>query len=81
MFAGWYGLIRARPGPTPDESFVVIRFADPKKFNVNFADLLTMIPNSFMSRRNTVVVEGGKMGFAMEVILGPIIDEMMDRRG
>lgn len=22
VFAGWYGLIRARPGPTPDESFI-----------------------------------------------------------
>jgi phosphoribulokinase len=71
----------ARDIPTPDESFVVIRFADPQKFNIDFADLLTMIPNSFMSRRNTIVVGGGKMGFAMEIILGPIIDEMMDRRG
>ena len=66
--------------PTPDESFVIIRFADPKKFNVSFPDLLSMIPNSFMSRRNSMVVPGGKMGFAMEVILGPIIDQMMDER-
>lgn len=70
----------ARDIPTPDESFVVIRFADPKKFDVDFPDLLTMIPNSFMSRRNTVVVPGGKMGYAMEIILGPIIDVMMDQR-
>jgi len=67
--------------PTPDESFVVIRFADPAKFDIDFPYLLNMIPNSFMSRRNTVVVPGGKMGFAMEVILGPIIDRMMDKRG
>ncbi|HID07889.1 MAG TPA: phosphoribulokinase, partial [Armatimonadetes bacterium] len=66
---------------TPDESFVVIRFADPEKFDVNFPDLLSMIPDSFMSRRNTIVVPGGKMGFAMEIILGPIIDKMMDERG
>ncbi|MFM1891302.1 MAG: phosphoribulokinase [Pseudomonadota bacterium] len=71
----------ARDIPTPDESFVVIRFADPKKFDIDFPALLSMVPNSFMSRRNTMVVPGGKMGFAMEVVLGPIIDKMMDERG
>jgi phosphoribulokinase len=68
----------ARDIPTPDESFVVIRFKDPKKFDTNFEYLLSMIQNSFMSRRNTIVVPGGKMGFAMEIILGPIIERMMD---
>ncbi|MCG6965193.1 MAG: phosphoribulokinase [Chromatiaceae bacterium] len=71
----------ARDIPTPDESFVVIRFADPKKFHTNFPYLLSMINGSFMSRRNSIVVPGGKMGFAMEVIFGPIIDQMMDERG
>ncbi|MCU7959389.1 MAG: phosphoribulokinase [gamma proteobacterium symbiont of Bathyaustriella thionipta] len=66
--------------PTPDESFVVIRFRDPAKFNVDFPGLLSMIEHSFMSRRNTIVVPGGKMGFAMEIILGPIIEDMMDDR-
>ncbi len=67
----------ARDIPTPDESFVVIRFRDPKKFNTDFPYLLNMIPNSFMSRRNTIVVPGGKMGFAMELILAPIIHDML----
>ena len=71
----------ARDIPTPDESFVVIRFADPEKFDIHFPDLLDMIPDSFMSRRNTIVVPGGKMGFAMEIILGPVIDKMMHERG
>ena len=70
----------ARDIPTPDESFVVIRFADPAKFDIDFPYLLNMIPNSFMSRRNTIVVPSGKMGYAMEIILGPIIDRMMDER-
>jgi phosphoribulokinase len=30
-----------------------------------------------MSRRNSIVVPGGKMGFAMELILAPIIQEMI----
>lgn len=70
----------ARDIPTPDESFVVIRFADPKKFSTDFPYLLNMIPNSFMSRRNTIVVPGGKMGYAMEIVLAPIIEEMMANR-
>ena len=70
----------ARDIPTPDESFVVIRFRDPKKFNIDFPYLLSMINGSFMSRRNDMVVPGGKMGFAMEIILQPIIEQMMQGR-
>ena len=33
-----------------------------------------------MSRRNSIVVPGGKMGLAMEIIFAPIIDEMMNQR-
>ncbi len=66
--------------PTPDESFVVIRFMDPTKFDTDFPYLLSMIHDSFMSRRNTLVVPGGKMGLAMEIILAPIIEQMMENR-
>jgi phosphoribulokinase len=70
----------ARDIPTPDESYVVIRFSDPRKFDIDFPHLLSMIAGSFMSRRNSIVVPGGKMGFAMEIILQPIIENMMDAR-
>ncbi|MCS6787549.1 MAG: phosphoribulokinase [Thiobacillaceae bacterium] len=66
----------ARDIPTPDESFVVIRFADPK--GVDFPYLLAMIDGSFMSRRNNLVVPGGKMGFAMEIILEPMIHRLVE---
>jgi phosphoribulokinase len=69
----------ARDIPTPDESMVVIRFKDPKKFNTDFPYLLSMIPHSFMSRRNTIVVPGGKMGMAMGIILTPIIHDMIEK--
>jgi len=69
----------ARDIPTPDESLVVIRFRDPKKYGVDFPYLLNMICNSFMSRRNSIVVPGGKMGFAMELILAPIIHDMIQK--
>jgi phosphoribulokinase len=69
----------ARDIPTPDESMVVIRFRDPRKFGIDFPYLLNMLHNSFMSRRNSIVVPGGKMGLAMEVILAPIISDMIDK--
>ena len=68
----------ARDIPTPDESFVVIRFRDPK--GVNFPYYLSMIHDSFMSRPNTIVVPGGKMGFAMEVILSPLIHDLIENK-
>lgn len=68
----------ARDIPTPDESLVVIRFREPKK--VDFPYLLNMIHDSFMSRPNTIVVPGGKMGFAMEIILTPIIYELLENK-
>jgi phosphoribulokinase len=70
----------ARDIPTPDESFVVIRFRDPEKFDVDFPYLLSMLSDSFMSRRNSIVVPGGKMGFAMEIILAPIIENILQNR-
>ncbi len=70
----------ARDIPTPDESFVVIRFRDPVKMGVDFPYLLNMLEGSFMSRRNSIVVPGGKMGFAMEIVLAPIIEQMLDAK-
>jgi len=69
----------ARDIPTPDESFVVIRFRDLKNHKVDFQYLLNMIHDSFISRRNTIVVPGGKMGLAMEIILAPMIHKLMKK--
>lgn len=71
----------ARDIPTLDESFVVIRFRNPDIRHTDFSNLLAMIHGSFMSRRNTIVVPGGKMGMAMEIIFNPIMRELMARRG
>jgi len=68
----------AREIPTLDESLVVIRFRNPE--NVDFANLLAMIHDSFMSRRNTIVVPGGKMGMAIELLLTPIILDMINKK-
>ena len=68
----------ARDIPTPDESFVVIRFRKPK--GVDFPYLLNMIHGSFMSRSNTIVVPGGKMSLAMELILTPLMHYLIEKR-
>jgi phosphoribulokinase len=70
----------ARDIPTLDESFVVIRFRKPDIRNTDFTNLLSMISGSFMSRRNTIVVPGGKMGMAVEIILTPIILDLLGGR-
>ena len=67
----------ARDIPTLDESFVVIRFRFPEKHD--FPYYLSMLNGSWMSRPNTIVVPGGKMGMSMEVVLRPIIHEMMEK--
>ena len=68
----------ARYIPTADESFIVIRFANPK--GIDFPYLLSMIHGSFMSRPNIIVAPGGKMELAMQLILTPLILKMMDAR-
>ena len=68
----------ARDIPTADESICVIRFANPK--GIDFQYLLSMIHNSWMSRANTIVVPGGKMELAMQLIFTPFIWRMMERR-
>ncbi len=68
----------ARGIPSADESICVIRFANPK--GIDFPYLLNMIHNSWMSRANTIVVPGGKMELAMQLIFTPFIWRMMERR-
>ena len=70
----------ARDIPTLDESFVVIRFRKPDIRSTDFTNLLSMISGSFMSRRNTIVVPGSKMGMAVEIILTPIILNLLEAR-
>ena len=68
----------AREIPTADESFVVIRFRDPR--GIDFPYLLNMLHDSFMSRPNTIVVPGGKMELAMQLIFTPFVWRLVERR-
>ena len=68
----------ARHIPTLDESTLVIRFRDPH--GIDFSYLLAMLHDSYMSRPNTIVVPGGKMELAMQLIFTPMILRLMENR-
>lgn len=68
----------ARWIPTPDESLVVIRFKNPR--GINFPYLTSMIHDSFMSRANSIVIPGGKLDLAMQLILTPIIMKLVENK-
>lgn len=68
----------ARWIPTADESMVVIRFRSPR--GIDFSYLASMIHNSFMSRANSIVIPGGKLDLAMQLILTPMIMKLVERK-
>ena len=68
----------ARWIPTPDESIVVIRFANPR--GIDFPYLLSMLHGSFMSRANSIAIPGNKLDLAMQLILTPMILQLMERK-
>ncbi|MCB1332504.1 MAG: phosphoribulokinase [Roseivivax sp.] len=61
----------ARWIPTADESLVVIRFKNPR--GIDFPYLMSMIHDSWMTRANSLVIPGGKMDLAMQLIFTPMI--------
>ena len=68
----------AKDIPSADESMVVIRFANPK--GIDFPYLISMLGGSMMTRPNTLVIPGGKMGLAMQLIFTPMILRLMDMK-
>lgn len=66
----------ARWIPTPAESMLVIRFADPR--GIDFPYLLSMLDGSFMSRANSIVCSGEKLDLAMQLIFTPLIHKLVD---
>jgi len=56
----------------------VIRFKNPR--GIDFPYLLSMLSDSFMSRPNSIVVPGGKLDLAMQLILTPLILQLVERK-
>lgn len=68
----------ARAIPSLDESFVVIHFRSLKHIDLPY--LLAMLQGSFISNINTLVVPGGKTGLAMELCMGPLVQQLLEGR-
>jgi phosphoribulokinase len=66
----------ARWIPSPSETMLVIRFANPRGFD--FPYLLSMLQGSFMSRANSIVAPGEKLDLAMQLIFTPLIHKLME---
>jgi len=66
----------ARHIPSPDESMLVIRFADPR--GIDFSYLVSMLHGSWMTRANTIVCPGGKMELAMQLIFTPMVWRLVE---
>lgn len=62
--------------PIDSECMVVIRFREPKKFD--FPDLLKRIDGAAMSRPNTMIIPGGGMKQAIDVICTPLILKLVE---
>ncbi|MGR3322361.1 MAG: phosphoribulokinase [Pseudooceanicola sp.] len=69
----------ARWIPTADESLVVIRFKNPR--GIDFPYLMSMIHDSWMTRANSLVIPGGKMDLAMQLIFTPMILRLVHESG
>jgi phosphoribulokinase len=66
----------AKAIPSSDESFIVIRFRGLRQ--IDFPYLLSMLRGSFISSIDTIVVPGGKLGLAMELIMAPLVQQLLE---
>lgn len=63
--------------PTDDQSYCIIHIRNQKKLTVDFRYLLEMLDSSYMSAPDTIVVPAGKKAFAMQLIIHPVIQQMI----
>lgn len=66
--------------PSPEESLIVIHFNKATRFEASFEGILALIPDSFISSQNTVVIPGEQLEQAMELLLGDAIEHLAERR-
>jgi phosphoribulokinase len=67
--------------PTAEQSLVLIHFLKPKPSVEYKLNLRGLIEGSFISGFNTIIIPGGKMSYAMELILTESILDLMAKRG
>jgi len=68
----------ARDVPTESECAFVVDFRDSKRYD--FIDLLRRIPGAQMTRSTTMLIPGGALAHALEVICAPILAGLVEGR-
>ncbi len=63
--------------PTEKESIVVVSFREPAKHDLE--NYIRRIEGSFLSRRSSLVIPGGQMQHALDIICAPLIEELIGR--
>jgi phosphoribulokinase len=63
--------------PIEDECFFIIHFQRECMPVPNMKELVKLIPKSFLSRPNMIVVPGGKLVHAIETILMPLVHDLV----
>ncbi|MEK6806780.1 MAG: phosphoribulokinase [Pseudomonadota bacterium] len=69
-----------RDVPAAEESLVVVHMNPHSRLDVDFYELLTDIPDTFLSRPDTLVVRGEHMELAMELTLKPALERLIKNR-
>ena len=67
--------------PNNDQSFSVIHIRNTARIQADFRYLLEMLGGSFMSAPDTIVVPSGKKIFAMQLIITPLIRQLIENKG
>src|SRR5205085_7257777 len=66
--------------PRAEESLLVIHVNERGRMPVDFDDLLAGLPGAFLSRKDTLVVQGEQMARAMEKMLVPALERLVQAR-
>lgn len=66
--------------PGDDVSFVVIHVRNMKKLQVDFRYLVEVVNGAFMSRPDTVVIPAVKKILAIELIITPVIEHLLEEK-
>ena len=67
-----------QPVPTEKESMVVISFKNPAEHD--FKHYIRRIDGAFLSRRSCIVIPGGQLQHALDVICAPLIERLIERK-
>lgn len=72
--------LMVREIPRPEESLVVIHFHERARMKADIELLLGELPGAFRSNAHTVVVPGLQQQRAMELVIKPAVQQLIDRR-